>query len=65
MLTVVFTADDSVQGTVTTITLTSIGSGVIYAYNTNLGKLSTSTKFNIDNLNATSTRIFGNNFIIK
>jgi hypothetical protein len=30
-----------------------------------LGKLSTSTKFNIDNLNATSTTIFGNNFIIK
>ncbi len=55
-----FTADDSVQGTITTITSTPIGSGYIYAYNTNLSNLSTFTKLNIDNLNATSTPILGN-----
>jgi hypothetical protein len=54
------TADDSVQGTVITITSTPIGSGYIYAYNTYLSNLSTFTKLNFDNLNATSTTIFGN-----
>ena len=60
MSTVVFTADDSVQGTVTTSTSTPIGSGYLCADNTNLSILSTFTKLNIDNLNATSTTIFGN-----
>ena len=44
MSTVIFTADDSVQGTVITITSTLIESGYIYAYNTNLSNLSTFTK---------------------
>ena len=50
MSTVVFKTDDSVQGTITTITSTSIGSGYIYAYNTSLSNLSTYTKLNVDNL---------------
>ena len=60
MSTVVFKTDDSVQGTTTTITTIPIGSGYIYAYNTSLSNLSTYTKLNIDNLNATSTTILGN-----
>ena len=60
MSSVIFTADNSVQGTITTITSTSIGSGYIYAYTTHLSNLSTYTKLNVDNLNATSTTILGN-----
>ena len=59
MSSVIFTADNSVQGTITTITSTSIGSGYIYAYNTSLSNLSTYTKLNVDNLNITSTSILG------
>ena len=59
MSTVNFSSDNSVQGTITSITSTPLGIN-LYAYNTNLSSLSTNSILNINNLNATSTTIFNN-----
>ena len=54
MATVIFNSDNSVQGTITSITSTPLGIN-LYAYNTNLSSLSTYSTLSISNLNATST----------
>jgi len=59
MSTVNFNSDNSVQGTITTITATPLGIN-LYAYNTNLSSLSSYSTLAINNLNTTSTTIFNN-----
>ena len=59
MSTVNFSSDNSVQGTITSITSTPLGIN-LYAYNTNLSSLSSYSYLSINNLNATSTTIFNN-----
>jgi hypothetical protein len=59
MATIIFNSDDSVQGTITSITSTPLGIN-IYAYNTDLSNLSTYSKLKIDNLKITSTTILNN-----
>ena len=56
MSTVNFSSDNSVQGTITTITATPLGIN-LYAYNTNLSSLSSYSTLAINNLNTTSTTI--------
>ena len=53
MSTVNFSSDNSVQGTITTITSTPLGIN-LYAYNTNLSSLSSYSYLSINNINATS-----------
>jgi hypothetical protein len=48
MATVIFNSDNSVQGTITSITSTPLGIN-IYAYNTNLSSLSTYWTLSISN----------------
>ncbi len=59
MATVIFDSDNSVQGTITSITSTPLGINT-YAYNTNLSSFSTYSTLSVCNLNATSTTIFNN-----
>ena len=59
MATVIFNSDNSVQGTITSITSAPLGIN-IYAYNTNLSSLSTYSTLSISNLNATSTTTSNN-----
>ncbi len=59
MATIIFNSDNTVQGTITSITSTPLGIN-IYAYNTNLSSLSTYSTLSISNTNATSTTIFNN-----
>ena len=59
MSTVNFNSDNSVQGTITTITATPLGIN-LYAYNTSLSNLSSYSTLAINNLNTTSTTIFNN-----
>jgi hypothetical protein len=54
MATVIFNSDNSVQGTITSITSTPLGINT-YAYNTNLSSLSTYSTISISNTNATSS----------
>ena len=59
MATVILNSDNSVQGTITSITSTPLGIN-LYAYNTNLSSLSTYSTLSINNLQATSTTTFNN-----
>ncbi len=59
MATVIFNSDNSVQGTIKSITSTPLGIK-IYSYNTNLSSLSTYSTLWISNTNATSSTIFNN-----
>ena len=59
MSTVNFSSDNSVQGTITSITSTPLGIN-LYAYNTNLSSLSSYSYLNISNIQTTSGTIFNN-----
>ncbi len=59
MSSVIFSSDNSIQGTITTITSTPLSIN-LYAYNTSLSNLSTNSILLINNLNNTSTTIFNN-----
>ncbi len=52
MATVIFKSENSVHGTITSMTLTPLGI-YTYSYNSNLSSLLTNSILSIDNLNAT------------
>ncbi len=62
MATVIFNSDNSVQGTITSITSTPLGIN-IYAYNTNLSSLSSYIYLNISGTNANLNSLSSYNYL--